>query len=141
MRRVWRTRAYGDFWSYMLLAEGAVDIATEPELAVHDMAALDVIVREAGGTFTSLAGEDGPWGGNALATNGHLHDVALSFLGAVAEDDRRPRLAPAGPGSVRAAPRGPRRRRPDATRTEPRGLNDPLFSTPSARYRRGHADR
>ena len=49
MRRVWRTRAYGDFWSYMLLAEGAVDIATEPELAVHDMAALDVIVREAGG--------------------------------------------------------------------------------------------
>ena len=109
MRRVWRSRAYGDFWSYMLLAEGAVDIATEPELAVHDMAALDVIVREAGGTFTSLAGEDGPWGGNALATNGHLHDVALSFLGAVAEDDGDPDWQPSGPGSVsELRPRGPR---------------------------------
>jgi histidinol-phosphatase len=93
----------------MLLAEGAVDIATEPELAVHDMAALDVIVREAGGTFTSLAGEDGPWGGNALATNGHLHDVALSFLGAVAEDDGDPDWHPSGPGSVsELRPRGPR---------------------------------
>ncbi len=60
MRRVWRTRAYGDFWSYMLLAEGAVDIAAEPELAVHDMAALDVIVREAGGRFTGLDGVPGP---------------------------------------------------------------------------------
>src|SRR3954449_3921912 len=60
MRRCWRTRAYGDFWSYMLLAEGAVDIATEPELAVYDMAALDVIVREAGGTFTALDGTEGP---------------------------------------------------------------------------------
>ena len=47
-RRCWRTRAYGDFWSYMLLAEGAVDIAAEPELELYDMAALDVIVREAG---------------------------------------------------------------------------------------------
>src|SRR6201995_5179856 len=64
MRRVWRSRAYGDFWSYMLLAEGAVDLAAEPELQEYDMAALDVIVREAGGEFTSLAGEPGPWGGN-----------------------------------------------------------------------------
>jgi histidinol-phosphatase len=108
MRRVWRTRAYGDFWSYMLLAEGAVDIATEAELALHDMAALDVIVREAGGTFTSLAGEDGPWGGNALATNGHLHDVALSFLGSV-DGDGDPDWQPSGPGSVsELRPRGPR---------------------------------
>jgi fructose-1,6-bisphosphatase/inositol monophosphatase family enzyme len=59
-RRCWRTRAYGDFWSYMLLAEGAVDIAAEPELELHDMAALDVIVREAGGLFTSLEGEARP---------------------------------------------------------------------------------
>jgi len=51
-RRCWRTRAYGDFWSYMLVAEGAVDLATEPELELYDMAALDVIVREAGGIFT-----------------------------------------------------------------------------------------
>ncbi len=77
---VWRTRAYGDFWSYMLLAEGAVDIACEPELALHDMAALVPIVSEAGGTFTSLAGEHGPFGGNALATNGHLHEAVLDQL-------------------------------------------------------------
>jgi len=74
MRRCWRTRAYGDFWSYMLLAEGAVDLVAEPELEVYDMAALDVIVREAGGRFSALDGTDGPWGGNALASNGHLHD-------------------------------------------------------------------
>ena len=80
-RRCWRTRAYGDFWSYMLLAEGAVDIAAEPELELYDMAALDVIVREAGGQFTSLDGTPGPFGGNALASNGHLHEAALGFLG------------------------------------------------------------
>ncbi|MEI2812027.1 MAG: histidinol-phosphatase [Nocardioides sp.] len=90
MRRVWRTRAYGDFWSYMLLAEGAVDIATEPELKLYDMAALDVIVREAGGTFTSLDGEPGPYGGNAVATNGHLHDAVLSFLGSPSEGGSDP---------------------------------------------------
>ena len=83
MRRCWRTRAYGDFWSYMLLAEGAVDLVAEPQLEVYDMAALDVIVREAGGRFSSLDGTDGPFGGNALASNGHLHDAALSFLGAL----------------------------------------------------------
>lgn len=86
-RRCWRTRAYGDFWSYMLLAEGSVDIAAEPELELYDMAALDVIVREAGGTFTSLAGEPGPMGGNALATNGKLHDQALAFVGTIDGDD------------------------------------------------------
>lgn len=82
-RRCWRTRAYGDFWSYMLVAEGAVDIATEPQLELYDMAALDIIVREAGGYFTSLDGEPGPTGGSALATNGKLHDQALAFLGSL----------------------------------------------------------
>jgi histidinol-phosphatase len=77
----WRTRAYGDFWSYMLVAEGAADIAAEPELAVYDMAALVPIVTEAGGTFTSLAGRPGPWGGNAVATNGLLHDEVLARIG------------------------------------------------------------
>ncbi len=93
-RRVWRTRAYGDFWSYMLLAEGAVDIAAEPELALHDMAALDVIVREAGGLFGSLAGVPGPTGGNALASNGRLHDQALAFLGGLGDDADDPDVAP-----------------------------------------------
>ena len=79
-RSVWRTRAYGDFWSYVLLAEGAVDVACEPEVSVWDLAALDVIVREAGGAFTDLTGTPGPAGGSALATNGLLHDAALGVL-------------------------------------------------------------
>lgn len=83
-RRVWRTRAYGDFWSYALVAEGAVDIACEPELEVHDMAALSAIVTEAGGRFTSLDGVPGPFGGNAVATNGRLHDEVLAALAATA---------------------------------------------------------
>lgn len=78
---VWRTRAYGDFWSYCMVAEGVVDIAAEPELNLYDMAALVPIVTEAGGRFTSLAGVDGPHGGNAIATNGHLHEAALGYLG------------------------------------------------------------
>ena len=83
-RSCWRERAYGDFWSYMLVAEGAVDIAAEPELSLHDMAALVPIVTEAGGRFTALDGTDGCWGGNAVATNGLLHDEVLARIG----DDR-----------------------------------------------------
>ncbi|UZN04591.1 histidinol-phosphatase [Cellulomonas sp. S1-8] len=79
-RRVWRTRAYGDFWSYVLVAEGAVDVAVEPELALYDMAALVPVVTEAGGRFTSLRGVDGPHGGNAVVTNGLLHDEVLAAL-------------------------------------------------------------
>ncbi len=78
---VWRTRAYGDFWSYMLVAEGAVDAAMEPELELYDMAALVPIVTEAGGTFTSVDGSaQGPWGGNAIASNGLLHEEILERL-------------------------------------------------------------
>ena len=80
MRSCGRSRAFGDFWSYVLVAEGAVDIACEPALALHDMAAVAVIVEEAGGRFTSVDGEPGPFGGNALATNGHLHDATLGRL-------------------------------------------------------------
>lgn len=83
----WRTRAYGDFWSYMLVAEGAVDIACEPDLELYDMAALVPIVTEAGGTFTSLDGVPGPWGGNAIATNGLLHEPALEILDSVSDVD------------------------------------------------------
>ncbi|WP_107658858.1 histidinol-phosphatase [Nocardia suismassiliense] len=77
---VWRVRGYGDFFTYCLLAEGALDIATEPEVSLWDLAALDILVREAGGRFTSLAGEPGPHGGDAVATNGLLHDETLSRL-------------------------------------------------------------
>jgi histidinol-phosphatase len=79
--RCWRNRAYGDFWSYMLVAEGGVDIALEPRLALHDMAALSVIVEEAGGRFTGLDGVPGPLGEGAVATNGRLHDQVLAFVG------------------------------------------------------------
>ncbi|MCV7358869.1 histidinol-phosphatase [Mycolicibacterium fluoranthenivorans] len=77
---VWRVRAYGDFWSYCLVAEGAVDIACEPEVKVWDIAPLDILIREAGGTFTSVDGRPGPHGGSALATNGLLHDQVLRRL-------------------------------------------------------------
>ncbi len=79
-RRVWRTRAYGDFWSHVLVADGGVDISAEPELALHDMAALVPIVTEAGGRFTSIRGVPGPHGGSALVSNGLLHDEALEIL-------------------------------------------------------------
>lgn len=82
LRDCWRTRAYGDFWSYMLVAEGAVDLAAEPELELHDMAALDVIVREAGGRFTNLDGTPGPVGPGAICTNGVLHDTVVAALAA-----------------------------------------------------------
>jgi len=113
-RRCWRTRAYGDFWSYMLLAEGAVDLAAEPELKVYDMAALDVIVREAGGMFTSLDGTPGPFGGNAMASNGRLHEQALAFLGSLADDENDPDVIRRTGGSLhdisarrRTPPAGP----------------------------------
>jgi histidinol-phosphatase len=77
---VWRVRGYGDFWSYCLVAEGAVDIAAEPEVKVWDLAALDILVREAGGRFTSVDGSPGPHGGSAVATNGLLHDRVLASL-------------------------------------------------------------
>ena len=77
---VWRMRAYGDFYSYCLVAEGAVDIAAEPEVKLWDLASLDVLVREAGGSFTNLEGKPGPHGGSAVATNGPLHDAVLAAL-------------------------------------------------------------
>jgi histidinol-phosphatase len=77
---VWRVRAYGDFLSYCLVAEGAVDIAAEPEVSVWDLAALDILVREAGGALTGLDGVAGPHRGSAVATNGLLHERVLASL-------------------------------------------------------------
>ena len=76
----WRTRGIGDFWSHMLVAEGAVDIAIEPSLALWDMAALDIIVREAGGSFSNTAGQSGPFGGSGVSTNGVLHNQVIKGL-------------------------------------------------------------
>ena len=75
-----RSRGYGDFWSHMLVAEGAVDIAAEPSLALWDMAALAVIVREAGGTFSNLVGQNGPFGGSGISTNTLLHPTVMAAL-------------------------------------------------------------
>jgi len=79
-RTVWRARAVGDMWAYMLLAEGSLDLVGEFDLQPYDMAALIPIVEEAGGRFSSVTGEPGPWHGNALATNGVLHEAALAAL-------------------------------------------------------------
>jgi histidinol-phosphatase len=79
-RRCWRTRGFGDFWSHMLVAEGAADIACEPEVALWDLAPLQVIVEEAGGRFTDLGGTARADGGSAVTTNGLLHDRVLATL-------------------------------------------------------------
>jgi histidinol-phosphatase len=80
-RRCWRTRGYGDLWSYMFVAEGAVDIGLDPKASVWDLAAMQVIVEEAGGRFSDLSGTARIAGGNAVASNGLLHDEVLAILG------------------------------------------------------------
>jgi histidinol-phosphatase len=77
---VWRTRAYGDFWSHMLVAEGAVDISAEPEVSIWDVAALVVIVEEAGGRVTGVDGATSPDAPSILCSNGLLHEAALAVL-------------------------------------------------------------
>lgn len=79
-RAVWRDRAYGDMWSYMLLAEGLVDIVGEFDVKPYDLAALIPIVREAGGRFTDIEGAESGWNGSSLATNGRLHDAVLTLV-------------------------------------------------------------
>jgi histidinol-phosphatase len=79
-RRAWRTRGFGDFWSHVLVAEGAVDVAAEPVVAPWDLAALQVIVEEAGGRFTDFEGRATYSGGSAVSTNGLLHDEVLAIL-------------------------------------------------------------
>ena len=78
--RVWRLRGYGDFWSHCLVAEGAVDVAAEPEVSLWDLAPLQLLVEEAGGTFTDLSGRSWADGGSAVSTNGRLHPVVLQLL-------------------------------------------------------------
>ena len=77
---VWRTRGYGDFWSHLLVAEGAVDIAIEPELQSYDMAAFIAIVQGAGGKVTGAKGQSAMESGQAISTNAILHSEVLTFL-------------------------------------------------------------
>jgi histidinol-phosphatase len=75
-----RSRGYGDFWQYMLVAEGAMEIGLDPEVSLWDLAAPMVVVQEAGGRFTDLGGRATPDGGDAIATNGVLHEAARAFV-------------------------------------------------------------
>jgi histidinol-phosphatase len=74
----WRDRGFGDFWGYTLVAEGAGEAMMEPELAPWDLAAPLVLIEEAGGRLTDLDGRRTFSGGNALASNGLLHDDILA---------------------------------------------------------------
>lgn len=80
VHRCTRARGFGDFWIHMLVAEGAVEIAAEPEVKAWDMAAIQVVVEEAGGRFTDLRGNARYDGGSGLSTNGLLHDAVLESL-------------------------------------------------------------
>lgn len=81
LRDCWHHRSFGDFWQHMLVAEGAVEVAVDPQVSLWDLAAVQVIVEEAGGRFTDLAGRRRPDGGSGLSTNGLLHDEVLRRLG------------------------------------------------------------
>jgi histidinol-phosphatase len=83
-RACWRTRGVGDAWQYMLVAEGAADIALDPRVTLWDLAAPKIVVEEAGGRFTDLSGAVTAAGGSGLATNGHLHDAVLAIVGSPA---------------------------------------------------------
>ncbi|QGK69998.1 histidinol-phosphatase [Allosaccharopolyspora coralli] len=76
----WEDRAYGDFWSHCLVAEGALDLAADPIVNAWDVAPLKIIVEEAGGRFTDLSGSNTIDGGNALSSNALLHESALRLL-------------------------------------------------------------
>lgn len=80
MEKAWRVRGIGDFWSHLLVAEGAVDIAAEPSLALWDMAAVAIVVTEAGGRFTDLNNIPGPFGKSGVSSNGLLHDTFIKAL-------------------------------------------------------------
>jgi histidinol-phosphatase len=80
LEKVWRVRGIGDFWSHMLVAEGAVDIAAEPTLALWDMAPLAIIVEEAGGIFSDFSGTAGPFGKSGLSSNKALHGKFLDAI-------------------------------------------------------------
>jgi histidinol-phosphatase len=80
-RSCWRTRGVGDAWQYMLVAEGVAEIALDPSVSLWDLAAMQVIVEEAGGRFSDLGGVPTPDGGDGIATNGLVHDAALAIVG------------------------------------------------------------
>ena len=87
---VWRERGYGDFWGYMLIAEGAAEAMVEQDLGPWDLAAPAIVVEEAGGRMTDFDGRRSFASGEALATNGWLHEAFLDRLWGRAIDPTRP---------------------------------------------------
>ena len=79
-RKVWRARAFGDFLSYMYLAEGSLEMVSEHDLKLYDIAALVPIVEEAGGTFTALGGPLTETTSSVLATNTLMHETFRQAL-------------------------------------------------------------
>jgi histidinol-phosphatase len=77
---VWRERGFGDFWGYALMAEGAAEAMIEVDVSTWDLAAPLVLVEEAGGRVTDLAGKRRIDGLEVLASNGVLHDEVLTRL-------------------------------------------------------------
>lgn len=73
-------RGFGDFWQHMLVAEGACDVALDPIVSLWDVAALQVIVEEAGGRFTDFTGARRLDGGSAISSNGIVHDAVVGIL-------------------------------------------------------------
>ena len=78
--RAARVRGFGDFWSHMLVAEGAVDVAVEAKVSPWDLAALQIIVEEAGGVFTDWKGERTIHGESGVSTNRNLSDEVRAIL-------------------------------------------------------------
>ena len=75
-----RHRGFGDFWGHVLVAQGSMDVMLDPEVNLWDLAAVKIIVDEAGGKMTTVSGEDRLDGGSALTTNGVLHEEVLRAL-------------------------------------------------------------
>jgi fructose-1,6-bisphosphatase/inositol monophosphatase family enzyme len=73
-------RTWGDGYGYALVATGRADAMVDPEAAPYDLAPMPLILAEAGGRFTDLAGDERYDGGSGLATNGALHDEVLALL-------------------------------------------------------------
>jgi histidinol-phosphatase len=139
-RSVWRTRAFGDFWSHMLVAEGACDISAEPEVSLWDLAAVQIIVTEAGGRFTSLEGEARPDGGSVVCTNGYLHDDVLEQLSNAEALSQAGRRAPPAGEHRPAGARADRRARA-GWKTGAASRNDHRAYTGSSPGRSGPGER
>jgi histidinol-phosphatase len=83
--RAWSDRGFGDFWQHCLVAEGSIDVSTDPVLELWDYAAVQLLVEEAGGRCSSFAGGPTKPGDSFVTTNGLLHDEVVALLGTTAD--------------------------------------------------------